>query len=112
MKREYTEIQQLLIEQGHNFTRKPNIKQKWLRSFQKYCDSDEIRKESELNGINACGYGVQCEYCKGSEKRLACARAMVEFTKEERHFDIDYSNTSNEYFRELLLYQPEYKESE
>ena len=73
----------------------------WLRAFQKFCNSDEIRKESEKNGINACGYGIQCDMCLDQSHRLACALAMDDycFTQKKR---IDYSNVSAEYFRKLL----------
>lgn len=85
-------------------------RQRWLRAFQKYCDSDEIFEESSMNGINACGYGIQCDCCKGSEKKLACAMAMDEYAKEQK-IKIDYSNITKEYFRKLLLYIPERKEA-
>lgn len=73
---------------------------KWIRAFQKYCDSDEIREESSLNGINACGYGIQCEECKFEEANQ-CSKAMIRYC-ENKGTKIDYSNTSIEYFRELL----------
>ena len=73
---------------------------KWLKEFQKYCDSDEIQEESELNGINACGYGVQCDECIFEEK-YQCAKAMQRYMLNKR-VTIDYANTSKEYFRSLL----------
>ena len=75
----------------------------WLRAFQFYCDSDEIREESEINGINACGYGIQCDECLGSDaEESQCARAMERFMKNRR-IAIDYRNMSKEYFRKLLM---------
>lgn len=75
----------------------------WFDAFQQYCDSDDIQKESEMNGINACGYGIQCDCCDGDfEQNCCCARAMVEYC-EKKNIEIDYSNTTNEYFRKLLL---------
>lgn len=73
----------------------------WLRAFQKFCDSDEIRKESEKTGINACGYGIQCDICNGSDNRLACAESIDEYYRSKR-LQINYRNTGEEYFRKLL----------
>ena len=73
----------------------------WLRAFQKFCNSDEIREESERNGINACGYGIQCDMCIDSSHRLACALAMDYYFFAQKK-QIDYSNVSPEYFRKLL----------
>lgn len=73
----------------------------WLRKFQKFCNSDEIREESGRNGINACGYGIQCDMCLDSSHRLACALAMDDYCFTQKK-QIDYSNVSVEYFRKLL----------
>lgn len=74
----------------------------WLIAFQNYCDSKEIRDESERNGINACGYGIQCEECLPSEMgSLQCAKAVDRYYKK-KGITIDYLNTSKEYFRKVL----------
>ena len=73
----------------------------WLRAFQKFCNSDEIREESGKNGINACGYGIQCDMCLDSSNRLACALSMDDYCFTQKK-QIDYSNVSAEYFRKLL----------
>lgn len=77
------------------------ICEKWERAFQEYCDSDAIREESERNGINACGYGIQCDDCRGSFLPNECAHAMVAYC-ERKNIEIDYENCTEEYFRELL----------
>lgn len=76
-------------------------KQKWKAMFQSYCDSDKIRKESGLNGLNACGYWFACDLCIGSNLSCACAKAMLEYFKKIGK-KIDFKNTSEEYFDELL----------
>ena len=73
----------------------------WLRAFQKFCNSDEIRKESEKTGINACGYGIQCDMCLDSSNRIACALAMDDYCFTQKK-QIDYSNVRADYFRKLL----------
>lgn len=74
---------------------------RWVRAFQKYCDSDEVFEESGRNGINACGYGIQCDECI-TEEKYQCAKAMLRYCKN-KDLQIDYTNTSVEYFRDLLL---------
>ena len=76
-------------------------KKKWKESFQKYCDSDEIRKESDLTGLNACGYWFACNYCDGSDLPCACARALIQYFNETGR-EIDYKDTSEEYLDKLL----------
>lgn len=73
----------------------------WLREFQKYCNSDEVRDESEKNGINACGYGIQCDMCRDSGHRLACALSMDDYCFKKGK-QIDYQDKSVQYFRKLL----------
>ncbi len=79
----------------------PYDKKKWKEKFQEYCDSDEIRKESDLNGLNACGYWYACDYCDGSDLPCACANAMLDyFHKTGRK--VDFKNTSKDYLDKLL----------
>ena len=81
-------------------------KKKWKKAFQEYCDSDEIRKESDANGLNACGYYYACDYCEGSDKSCACSKATIEYLKE-KNIEIDYKNTSKEYLDKILRYADE-----
>lgn len=81
--------------------KKIQARPKWLNAFQKFCDSNEIQKESEINGINACGYGIQCDECDMVFETCQCSRAMEKYLKKKQ-ISIDYKNTSEEYFRELL----------
>ena len=75
---------------------------KWLQAFQQYCDSKKIRDESEINGINACGYGIQCDECDPEELgKRQCAKAMVKYYKNH-NITIDFRNTGEEYFRKLM----------
>ena len=76
-------------------------RQKWKRAFQEYCDSDEIRKESDDNGINACGYYYACDLCEGSDLDCACAKATIEYLNN-KGIKIDYKNTSKEYLDKIL----------
>lgn len=76
-------------------------KQKWKKKFQEYCDSDEIRKESDSNGLNACGYWFACDYCEGSDLPCACANAMLEYFKEKGK-QVDFKNTDIKYLDKLL----------
>ena len=76
-------------------------KQKWKKAFQKYCDSDEIRKESDDNGLNACGYYYACDCCEGSDLPCACAKATIEYLNE-KNIEIDYKNVSKEYLDKIL----------
>lgn len=76
-------------------------KKKWKALFQNYCDSDEIRKESTQNGLNACGYWFACDYCKGSDLPCACANALIDYFSIIGE-SIDYINTSKEYLDKLL----------
>lgn len=76
-------------------------KRKWKEKFQKYCDSDEIRKESESTGLNSCGYWFACDYCDGSDLPCACAKAMLQYFHETGR-QVDYKNTSKEYLDKLL----------
>ncbi len=79
----------------------PYDKKKWKKKFQEYCDSDEIRKESDENGLNACGYWYACDYCEGSDLPCACAKALIELF-EDIGKTIDYKNTDIKYFDKLL----------
>lgn len=81
-------------------------KKKWKKAFQEYCDSDEIRKESDDNGLNACGYYYACDYCEGSDKLCACSKATIEYLKE-KNIKIDYKNTTKEYLDKILRYGDE-----
>lgn len=76
-------------------------KKKWKKAFQEYCDSDEIRKESDLTGLNACGYWFACDYCDGSDLPCACARALIQYFNETGR-QIDYKNTDIKYLDTLL----------
>ena len=76
-------------------------KVKWKEKFQEYCDSDEIRKESNENGLNACGYWFACDYCDGSDLPCACAKALIQYFHEIGR-QIDYKNTSIEYLDKRL----------
>lgn len=76
-------------------------KKKWKKAFQEYCDSDEIRKESDLTGLNACGYWFACDYCDGSDLPCACARALIQYFNETGS-QIDYKNTDIKYLDTLL----------
>ena len=82
----------------------PYDKKKWKTKFQEYCDSDEIRKESDENGLNACGYYYACDLCDGSDLPCACARATIQYLKE-KGVEIDYKNTSKEYLDKILRYE-------
>ena len=79
----------------------PYDKSKWKILFQKYCNSDEIRKESEETGLNACGYWFACDECNGSDLPCACANALIDYFKK-RGKTIDYKNISKEYLDKLL----------
>lgn len=79
----------------------PYDKEKWKAMFQSYCDSDEIRKESDENGLNSCGYYFACDYCEGSDLACACAKATIECLKE-KGIEIDYKNISKEYLDKIL----------
>ena len=76
-------------------------KQKWKKKFQEYCDSDEIRKESEENGLNACGYWYACDLCDGSDLPCACANALLQYFNETGR-KVDFKNTSKEYLDKIL----------
>lgn len=76
-------------------------KTKWKKKFQEYCDSDEIRKESDLTGLNACGYWYVCDYCNGSDLPCACANALIEFL-EKKGIQVDFKNTDKKYLDKLL----------
>lgn len=76
-------------------------KKKWKKAFQEYCDNDEIRKESDLTGLNACGYWFACDYCDGSDLPCACARALIQYFNETGR-QIDYKNTDIKYLDTLL----------
>ena len=78
-----------------------NDARRWLYHFQKYCDSDAMREESSRTGLNACGYGIQCDFCPGSEKKDACARAMRDYCRS-KNISINFRNTSAEYFERML----------
>ena len=71
------------------------------KKFQEYCDSDEIREESNENGLNSCGYYYACDLCDGSDLPCACARATIQYLKE-KGVEIDYKNTSKEYLDKIL----------
>lgn len=75
-------------------------KRKWKKKFQKYCDSNEIRKESGHTGLNACGYWYPCEECK-MDCKYPCSSAMIKYLSF-RNINIDYKNTSKEYLDKLL----------
>lgn len=79
----------------------PYDKTKWKEKFQEYCDSDEIRKESNENGLNACGYWFACDYCDSSDLPCSCAKALIQYFHETGR-PIDYKNTSVEYLDKLL----------
>ncbi len=79
----------------------PYDKKKWKERFQKYCDSDEIRKESDLTGLDACGYWFACDYCEGSDLYCACANAMLQYFHETGR-EVDFKNTNKEYLDKLL----------
>ena len=76
-------------------------KSKWKAIFQAYCDSDEIRKESDLTGLNACGYWYACDYCDGSDLPCACANALIQYFHETGR-KIDFKNINVKYLDELL----------
>lgn len=76
-------------------------KKKWKNSFQALCDSDEIRKESDLSGLNACGYWFACDLCDGSDLSCACANALIQYFNETGR-KIDYKNTDRKYLEKLL----------
>ena len=82
----------------------PYDKKKWKTKFQEYCDSDEIRKESDENGLNACGYYYACDLCDGSDLPCACARATIQYLKE-KGVEIDFKNISKEYLDKILRYE-------
>lgn len=82
----------------------PYDKKKWQKKFQEYCDSDEIRKESDENGLNACGYYYACNLCAGSDLPYACAKATIEYLKNQG-IEIDYKNTSKDYLDKILRYE-------
>lgn len=88
----------MTIDEAHEII---NARPNWLKAFQKYCDSEQIQKESEINGINACGYGIQCDYCDMKFGTQQCARAMENYMKRKR-IAINYLNSSKEYFHKLL----------
>lgn len=75
-------------------------KRKWRKEFQKYCDSDEIRKESSHTGLNACGYWYACGECKMGRK-YPCSSALIKYLSI-RNVNIDYKNTNKEYLDKLL----------
>ena len=79
----------------------PNDKKKWKEKFQEYCDSDEIRKESDLTGLNACGYWYACGYCDGSDLPCACANAMLDYFNLTGR-KVDFKNTDKKYLDKLL----------
>lgn len=79
----------------------PYDKKKWKEKFQEYCDSDEIRKESNLTGLNACGYWYACDYCDGSDLPCACANAMLEYFNLTGR-QVDFKNVSTDYLDKLL----------
>lgn len=79
----------------------PNDKKKWKEKFQEYCDSDEIRKESDLTGLNACGYWYACDYCDGSDLPCACANAMLDYFNLTGR-KVDFKNTDKKYLDKLL----------
>ena len=79
-------------------------KKKWQKKFQEYCDSDEIRKESDENGLNACGYYYACDLCDGSDLPCACARATIQYLKE-KGIEINYKDTSKKYLDKILRYE-------
>lgn len=79
-------------------------KNKWKKAFQEYCDSEKIRKESDLTGLNACGYWYACDYCDGSDGNYSCAKALIEYL-EGKGVEIDYKNISREYLDELLRWE-------
>ncbi len=79
----------------------PYDKSKWKAMFQAYCDSDEIRKGSSINGLNACGYWHACDYCDGSDLPCACANSMLQYFKEIGR-KVDFKNTDTKYFDKLL----------
>lgn len=76
-------------------------KKKWMKAFQEYCDSDNIREESEKNGLNACGYWFACDYCDGSDLPCACARALLQYFHEIGK-SVDYKNTDKNYLDKVL----------
>lgn len=76
-------------------------KKKWKEAFQNYCDSDKIRKESDLTGLNTCGYWYACDYCDGSDLPCACAKAMLQYFFETGR-QVDYKNTDEKYLDKLL----------
>ena len=79
----------------------PYDKAKWKAMFQSYCDSEEIRKESDENGLNACGYWYACDHCEGSDLPCACANALIELFKDIGK-TIDYKNTDIKYLDKIL----------
>ncbi len=76
-------------------------KRKWKKAFQDLCDSDEIRKESDLTGLNSCGYWYACDYCDGSELPCACANSMLQYFRETGR-TVDFKNTDKKYLEKLL----------
>ena len=74
---------------------------KWKVMFQSYCDSDEIRKESDKNGLNVCGYWYACDFCGGGDLPCACANAMLEYF-EKIGKQVDFKNTDIKYLDKLL----------
>ena len=79
----------------------PYDKAKWKAMFQSYCDSDEIRKESDENGLNACGYWYACNYCEDSALPCACAKALIELFNDIGK-TIDYKNTDIKYLDKYI----------
>jgi hypothetical protein len=79
----------------------PNDKEKWKKEFQKLCDSDEVREESNNNGLNACGYWYACDYCNDSGEKCACAKALIRYCKENK-IQIDYKNINKDYLNKML----------
>lgn len=60
-----------------------------------------VRKESNLTGLNACGYWYACDYCDGSDLPCACANAMLQYFHETGK-QVDFKNTNKEYLDKLL----------
>ena len=74
-------------------------KKKWKKEFEGYCASDEIRKETADNGLNACGYYYACDLCENYN----CANATIEYL-ENKGIEIDYKNISKEYLDKILRF--------
>ena len=68
---------------------KDRTKRNWLNRFQRWCDK---KQKDETTSEGKCGYGMICDYCKGSELKKPCVKALNNFLKEKK-IKIDYNTT-------------------